>query len=180
MSLVEEIQERLAQSRERLLAAMEILPDEALLEANAVRHFSIAQLLAHLTAWEAELVTGLMRLDQGKKPGELLAALADPQAYDARRHREYRGRELDAIFDDFQRVRVQLESWLEEFSDRDLASTKRYEWLQGKSLARLIAETSYEKETQYVAEVHAFSQRWLLNNETPGYGDDGETPRQQA
>jgi uncharacterized damage-inducible protein DinB len=167
MSLAEEIQDRLARSRERLLVAIELLPDEALLEANAVQHFSVAELLAHLTAWEAEMVTGLMRLNQGKKPGRLLAALEDTVAYDAKRYPEYQGRELDAIFDDLQRVRVQLEAWLEEFSDRDLAGTRRYEWFKGKSLARVIAETSYEKEAHYLLELSAFARAWLMSSDAP-------------
>jgi hypothetical protein len=165
MSKLEELLDHLDQSRERLLMAIEPLPDEALLEANAVGRLSIADVLALLAAWEAELVTGLMQINQGKKPAKLLAALAQPEAYEAERYRENQGRDLDRIFDDFQGVRVQLEEWLEEFSERDLADPKRYPWLGGKSLARLIKDMTAGREATYTPQCDTFAREWVERHE---------------
>ena len=63
--------------------------------------WSMADILAHLTAWESELVTALMRIDQGKKPSKLLEAYSDIDGYNARRYAENKERELDRIFADF-------------------------------------------------------------------------------
>ncbi|MCB9421298.1 MAG: ClbS/DfsB family four-helix bundle protein [Ardenticatenaceae bacterium] len=159
------ILDQLDSSRERVLTAIEMLPDEALVEAGAVGKYSVADLLALQAAWEAELVTGLMRLNQRKKPEQLLAALARPDVYDAERYTEFAGRDLDLIFDDLQQVRMQLETWLEEFSERDLMGRNRYEWFGGKSLKQVILGVCTEQEAAYVADLERFSQQWLDEHE---------------
>lgn len=165
MDTQEKVLEELDQTRERLLVALADLPDEALLAPQAIGRFSIADLLAHFAVWEAELVTGLMRLDQGKKPAALLAALADREAYAQQRFVENQGRDLDRIFDDLQKVRIELEGWLEQFSERDLSDTKRYKWLNGRSLAQLIIAVTVKNETRYLPQVEAFAEKWLAEEE---------------
>lgn len=159
--------DRLYSSRERLLVALEPLPDELLLEPRTLGEWSIADLLAHLAAWESELVTGLMRLDQGKKPEHLLQALASRDAYNQQSLAENQGRALDPIFADFQGVRVQLEGWVEEFSNRDLTNPGRYKWLGGKPLWQIIAANSFEHEEAHLPAVEAFSERWLAEQDEP-------------
>jgi hypothetical protein len=161
MDIVFAILDQLDSTREQVLVAIEQLPDEALLAENAIGNYSIADILALQVAWEAELVTGLMRIDQGKKPEKLLAALAQPEAYDSRRYAEYRGRDLDIIFDDLQQVRMQLETWLEQFSERDLMNRKRYKWFGGESLKQVITAVTAERETAYVADMNRFARQWL-------------------
>jgi hypothetical protein len=165
MEIVLEILDVLDNSRERVLMALEELPDEALLAAGAVGKYSVADVLALQVAWEAELVTGLMQIDQGKKPEKLLAALAEPAAYDARRYDEFKGRDLDSIFDDLQQVRMQLETWLEIFSERDLTNRKRFQWLKGKSLREMITAVTTTRESAYAADLEQFAQRWLDEDE---------------
>ena len=80
-STIEKLLDALDSSRERLLVALDALPDEALLAPNTVGHWSVADLLVQQTAWESELVTGLMRISQGKKPVRLLAALDNAEEY---------------------------------------------------------------------------------------------------
>ncbi len=147
-------------SRERLLVAIEPLPDQALLMKNVVGAWSVADILANLTAWEAELVTGMMRLDQGKQPDKLLEALKNPAAYDEERYAENRGRDLDQVFEDFQLVRVKLEEWLEMFSERALNNPKQYRWFAGKSLGKIVAETTYEREGRFIPNLESFAKRW--------------------
>lgn len=169
MGRIEQLQEQLGQQRVRLLEAIEPLPDEALLEANAVEAWSVAGLLGVLTAWDAEVVTGLMRLEQNKKPEKLLAALAEADAYSQRAYGDNLTRDLDAIFDDFFRVRRQLEEWLEYFSDKDMASPTRYSWL-GRPLAEVISEATWRREASYVAPLRTFAERWLAANPEPAEG----------
>ena len=156
-----ELQERLDSVRMRLLQALAPLPDEALLHTGVVGEWSIADVLSHFINWEAELITGLMRIDQGKRPDRLLQALQDRDAYNAERYEEMKGRDLDRIFDDLQQVRQQLEGWLEQFGRRDLESTDRYRGLDGRPLWKLIASASFEHEAGHLEEIEAFSRRWL-------------------
>jgi hypothetical protein len=158
---VSEIQDKLDEHRERLLVAIEPLPDEALLEPGVMGDWSIADILAHLTAWESEMVTGLMRIKQGKKPAKMIEAFDDVDGYNARRFEENKGRDIERIFDDLQGVRVQLEQWLEEFSEKDLSDPKRYEWSPGLTLAHIIEENSYGHDAEHVEDIERFAAKWL-------------------
>ncbi len=166
MDYLETILDELDRSREQLLVAIEELDDVALLTPEVVGSYTIADCLALQTAWEAELVTAFMRLDRGQKPDKLLQALAQPEVVESRWVAENRARSLDAIFDDFQKVRMQLEEWLESFSEKDLTSPKRYAWLNGRSLAQLIAQLTYEREAGYIPAVASFAQAWLAEMDT--------------
>jgi len=156
-----EILDRLDEVRVRLLEALASLPDEALLQPNAVGEWSLADVLAHFVNWEAELVTGFNQIDQGRKPVRLLDALADRDAYNASRYAEMKGRELDRIFDDLQGVRVQIEDWLETFSDKDLQDPGRVPGAKGMPLWRLIAAASFEHEEQHLEAIETFAGNWL-------------------
>ncbi len=166
----DEILEELDNSRERLLVALEPLPDEALLQPGVMGDWSIADLLDHLTAWESELVTAFMHIDQGKRPIRMLEAFADVDGYNTRRQAENQDRDLDQIFDDLHSVRVQLEQWLEEFSDRDLIDPSRYDWAKGLPLWHIIKENSFGHEAEHLPEIEAFSSNWQA-----GHGAEGNS-----
>lgn len=157
---LEDILDKLDATREQLLVAIEMLPDEMLVEENAIGRFSIADVLAIQAAWEAELVTGFMRLDQGKKPEALLAALADPKTYNKQRYFENKDRSLDSIFDDYQQARIQVEQWLETFSEKALNDPKRFPVLLGRTLVNIVGQVTWEREEKYISPFSAFAQSW--------------------
>lgn len=159
MTAKERLLDQLDMTREQLLMALEWLPDEALLEP-AIDGWTVAGLLSVLTAWDAEVVTGLMRLKQGKRPDRLLAALADPDAYNTGRYAEHEGRDLDSIFDDFQQARVQLEDWIEGFSEKALTDPNRYKALGGRPLQALIGAATFQNEARYIPALREFAERW--------------------
>ena len=159
-----EILDELDKNRERLLLAIEELPDEALLEPGVMDEWSIADILAHLAAWESEMVTGLMQINQGKRPSKMIAAFTNVDAYNAERYTENKERDLERIFDDLQGVRVQLEQWLEEFSERDLNEADRYKWSEGITLAHIIKENSYGHDAEHLTQIEAFAARWLAEH----------------
>lgn len=160
MSSLENLYERLDSTREQLLMSLEWLPDEALLLPGVIGDWSIAGLLSILTAWDAELVTALMRLKQGRAPEALLAALADPTAYNAGRYQENLERDLDGVFEDFQGARVQLEDWLESFQERDFTDPNRFRPLGGRTLFDLIAASTYKHEARYLPRLKSFAREW--------------------
>jgi uncharacterized damage-inducible protein DinB len=156
----DEILEELDRVREELLVAIEPLPDEALLQPGVMGDWTMADILAHLVAWESEMVTALLRIDQGKTPQRLVDAFADVDGYNARRYQENKGRDLDRIFEDLIGVRVQLEDWLAEFSDKQLNDAKRYSWSRGLPLWHIIAENSFRHEAEHLPAIQAYAQRW--------------------
>jgi len=157
----EQLEQRLDETRERLLVAIDPLPDEALQQPATVGDWSIAAVLAHLTVWEAELVTGLMRIRDGRKPGRLLAAAAGREAYNSARHVENQERDLDRIFDDLFQVRRQLERWLVRFKNGELSKPGQFDWLKKGTLADLVSEFSWQHEDAHLAALEAFSAAWL-------------------
>lgn len=151
--------EALESTRLRLLEAIEPLDDDALLRPGVFGSYSPRDVLVLITTWQAELVTGLMKLRQGKKPVRLLAALADPAAYDARRLRENEGRDLDRIFEDLQGVYTQLERWLDEFSDREFTKAGVFKGLGQRPLWSLVRAASFGRELRYIPALQALSDR---------------------
>lgn len=156
----EELLDQLDNTRERLLMAIEYLPDNALMEPGTVGEWSIADLLSVLTAWDAEVVTGLMRLKQGKPPERLLAALADRQAYNAARFVENQGRDLDTVFEDFQGARVHLEEWIEAFNERALTAKGHYKALGDASLLGTIIAATAAHEATYLPVLEHIGRQW--------------------
>lgn len=162
MSTKEQLLDALDNSRESLLMAIEPLPDEALVEKQAVGEWSVCDVLINITAWEAELVTGLMRIQQNKRPEKLLDALMDPGRYDEQRYTENQDRDLDQVFMDLQQVRVQVEEWILEFTDRELDSPKRYRWLKGLALRKIVAASTFERERKFIPLLQLYAQQWSL------------------
>jgi len=160
MSAVEQLLNELDTTREQLLVAIEPLPDEALLQAGAANAWSIADILVNLTVWESELVTGLMKIDQGRKPGRLLAAMTRPEKYNQQRYAENIDRDLNRVFDDLIKVRLELEEWLETFSDRQLTDKKRYKYFNGRSLSQIVTEITIENERRYLPDLQQFARAW--------------------
>ena len=159
-SVIEQLLDALDSSRERLLVALDELPDEALLAPNSIGDWSVADFLVQQTAWESELVTGLMQISQGKKPVRLLAALDNVEEYGRLRYEENKGRDLDRIFDDLPQVRMQIEEWLEEFSEKQLSQKGHYAWLKNRSLADLITQLTIEHELRYLPLVQLLARQW--------------------
>lgn len=160
MSALEDLLDRLDAARERTLVALEMLPDEALVQSGVVGRWSIANLLSILTAWDAEVVTALMQLRAGKAPERLLAALRNPDVYNAQRFQEARERDLDSVFEDFQNSRTKLEDWLSELSERALTDRNHYKALGGVALGQLIARATSDHEARYLPFLTAFADRW--------------------
>jgi uncharacterized damage-inducible protein DinB len=156
-----DLQEHLENVRLQLLEAIAELPDEALLAPGAVGEWSIRDLLFLLTAWDAELVTGLMQIKQRKQPKRLLDALANRAGYEKAQQQIGVKRDLDPVFDDLQQVRLELEDWITQFSDRELSDPGAYPWLPERPLWSLIAETSYQNEERYLPAVESFARAWL-------------------
>ena len=160
MSALEDLLDNLDAARERTLMALEMLPDEALVAPGVIGRWSIADLLSILTAWDAEVVTGLLRLQGRKPPEKLLAALANPDFYNAARYQDAQGRDLEVIFNDFQAARMHLEEWLSELSERALTDPRHYKALGGQPLGRVIARATYEHEARYLPFLTTYADRW--------------------
>lgn len=161
MVTVEELQNRLTGLRDKLLTTIADLPDEALSASGAVGDWSVAQVLGIVSAWEAELVTGLAEVQRGKRPARLLNALSQVEKYNAQRAAEQADRSLDDVFHDLQGARIHLEMRLEDLTDRDLNDPRRYRWSKNRPLWQWITQGSVDRERSFIPALQAFADRWL-------------------
>ena len=140
--------------REKLEQAVAPLSAEEITTPMTPGGWSVKDVVAHVTAWEAELVTALMQISQGFKPKIL--SLPDDDVYNAQIYAEQKDRPLDRILSDFRGVFPQLLKRVSEFSERDLIDARRYSWMKGKPLERLIAGSSYEHYAEHRATIEAW------------------------
>lgn len=161
----DEILEQLENTRIQLLELLEPIPNEVLIEPGAFGDWSIADVLAHIAAWESELVTMLLQIDRGQKPEKWLTSVRDIDGYNHQRYLENQGRAPDRIFDDLQGVRRQLEGWLEEFDDRQLNDPKAFGWAKGNPLWLIIKESSFGHEAEHIEEINSFLMKGIGSDE---------------
>jgi uncharacterized protein (TIGR03083 family) len=130
---IAELLKALEDARAGLEAVLAGLDETQLLAADTCGTWSIKDVLAHLTACEAELVTGLSRIRRGQNPGKILYTDAEIQAQNEKWQAENRDRPLDRVLADFRGVRRQLVRQLESLGDQDLNAPRP--WFQKRTIA---------------------------------------------
>ena len=155
----QEIVKALEDSREPIMRIIDELSDEQMLEPGVVGEWTLKDLIAHLTRWEAELIKLLWQIRQGGTPSSMLVEEMDFDAINARWNQEDQSRSLGRILEDFYAVREQTLRRLEYFNDRDLDDPNRYPFLKGKPLWIKIAGNSFAHDQEHLEQI----QRWLGN-----------------
>lgn len=143
-----ELIQALNHSRQELESALRgLTPDEM----EAVRgHWSVKQTLAHLTVWEAELVTGMAKLKRGQKTFKTQYPDAEVNTINDRVAQETARRPLERVQADFVGVRKQLLRQLEGWSDKDLNAMR---FPKNESLADLVINWVVEHEIEHAVEL---------------------------
>ena len=144
----------------QFLAQMEqwreqIKPQLALVGADdlsraAAGEWSVLDKLAHLAAWDAEAVLALARVKQGGKPRYLNISPVETDKLNAQWLVENRGRDAERVLGDFQGVWRQLVRQVRGFAPAELEDSKRYSWLQGKSLIDFVDEWVLQHEREHL------------------------------
>jgi hypothetical protein len=149
----DEILDALEDERENLLDAIEGLSDEEMLEAGVVGDWSIKDILAHLSAWEAELVKLLWQARHGERPSGIYTSGVPVDEVNKVWSQAAQSRPLERVIDDFISVRKQTIRRVEPFSDADLSDPQRYPWLEGNPLWEWIENDSFGHEAEHAAQI---------------------------
>jgi hypothetical protein len=157
----------LKDSHERLLRSLEGLSPEEMLEPGVVGDWSIKDILAHLSRWEAELVKLLWQARQGIQPTGLLTDESPVDEVNARWYQEDQARPLDRIQEDFNGVREQTIRRLDYFTDRDLNDPIRYSWLGSQPLWEWVASESFEHDDEHLEQIRAWREKKGGYHDTP-------------
>lgn len=143
-------------ARAKLLQALEGLSDAQMLQVGAVGIWSVKDVLAHLVAWEAELVTTLSRLDQYKRAAPAIVEIEDIDAWNADQYRTNATRPLEAILEDFHGVHKHLIRALEDLDNRTLNDNRMWPWMEGEPLSYLVAENAIWHEEEHADDILAW------------------------
>jgi hypothetical protein len=155
----DEILDALEDQRESLLDAIEGLPDLILLEPGVTGEWSIKDILAHLSAWEAELVKLLWQARHGQSPTGVYTGGVPVDEINAVWSQAAQSRPWERVFDDFISVRKQTIRRVEPFSDAELNDAQRWPWLKGHPLWEWIANDSFGHEEEHVAQIRTWREQ---------------------
>ena len=129
--------------REALETVLAGLSPGQMTAAGVMGEWSVKDLLGHMAMWEARLVMLLYTLERGVEP-KLPRGQAQVAKINAESFAEQRERPLERVLSDFHAVHAQLLKRLEAVKERDLADAKRYKWLEGDTLEKLVAANTFE------------------------------------
>jgi len=108
--------------------------------------------------WEARLVTILYANERGVSP-KMLRGQAEVDKVNAESYAEQRERPLDRVVADFHAVHAQLLKRLDRLTDRDLSDPKRFEWMEGQPLEKLVAGDTFEHYAEHRPMIQAWRNR---------------------
>jgi hypothetical protein len=144
------ILEELTNSHRKMLEAIDGLSEEAMLQPGVCETWSVKDILNHLSHWEAELVTLLWQVAQGKRPSSTSHSNEEIESLNQRWYQEGFERSLEMVMADFRGVRKQTIRRVEALTEDDLTQTDRFPWLKGTSLAEKIAVYSFEHDMEHI------------------------------
>ncbi|GAB4571273.1 MAG: hypothetical protein Kow0077_07560 [Anaerolineae bacterium] len=142
--------EEVRKSRQTLLEAMKDLPEDVMVRPGVEGIWSIKDILSHLIAWEAELVTALSRrLARGYKHAPQIVTIEDIDDWNMEQYHLNAAKPLDVILQDFHGVHKHLLRAIEDLDDKVLTDPLWFEWMEGEPLAYLILETAVWHEQEH-------------------------------
>jgi hypothetical protein len=144
----------LKSSRANFMAAIGGLTPDQLLRPGACGLWSVKDVMAHLTAWESELVTALAKLDKNKAPH--LVEIEEIDEWNAEQYALTVSRSLEGVQEDFQNVLKQLVRIIEELDEYTLTDPRAIRWNGGDPLYLQISDAAYEHEDEHVVDIKAW------------------------
>jgi hypothetical protein len=154
----------LTASRAEMEDCLENVSDDQYLVPGVSGERSVKDLLAHLTIWEAQLITLIFRSGLGRKPDTAHFSKEPRRKLNERWQEQHKDRPIEKVLEDFEGIRNQTIRRLEELSDGDLTNPKRYPWLSGHPLWWWVMNDTVEHERHHMKEIKA----WLDGSSVGG------------
>lgn len=170
--LKKDVLDQVLAARKVLLNAIDGLPQDAMLRPGAMGMWSVKDILAHLTAWESELVTALSKLDAKQMPGIL--KIDDIDDWNADQYHTAAPRPLGDVLEDFHGVHKHLVRTIEALDDKALSDPRRFRWMEGEPLSYLILENAILHEQEHAEAILEWRSASGLDDRHGA--ESGETP----
>lgn len=152
-----ELLEAIQQERAAFEATLAGLTPEQMTAPGVMGEWSVKDLLGHVAMWESRLVTILYSVERGVEPKTLRSSEVD--RVNAESYVEQRERPLDRVLSDFHAVHVQLLKRLDALQDRDLSDSKRFPWMEGEPLEKLVAGDTFEHYAEHRPAIEAWRKK---------------------
>jgi len=146
-------------ARARLLDAIAGLSDDQMVQVGAVGIWSVKDVLAHLVAWEAELVTALSSIEQHKRRAPRIMQIEDIDDWNAEQYRVNAARPVQNILEDFHGVHRHLLAAIDTLTDAQLDDNLMWPWMEGDPLSYLIAENASWHEEEHAEDILAWREQ---------------------
>jgi hypothetical protein len=147
----QELLDELSSARFELLEALAGLTPEDMLITGVVGLWSVKDILAHLAAWESEVVTALNQVQNKRMPSIL--KIDDIDEWNDEQYRTNIRRSMEVIQADFEGVHRMLARMIQDFDERSLLDNRRYPWMEGEPLWYLIEENVTLHEREHAASI---------------------------
>lgn len=144
-----------------LRAAIEDLDSDTMLRPGVAGVWSVKDILAHVTAWESELVTALNQA-QGRGVPKIMQ-IDDFDAWNAEQYRINAPRPLALVLQDFEGVFEKMFEMVRDYNEKDLTDRWRYPWMEGEPLSYLIEETASLHEREHAEEIRVWRESVLTS-----------------
>jgi uncharacterized protein (TIGR03083 family) len=138
-----ELLEAIRKEREAFEIAFAGLTAEQMIAPGVMGEWSVKDILGHVAMWESRLVTILYSIERDVAP-KMLHGPVEADRVNAESYAEQRDRPLERILSDFHAVHGQLLKRLDSVKERDLTDPKRFTWMEGEPLEKLIASDTFE------------------------------------
>lgn len=166
-----ELLEVLEDERQELLEMLEDLPDALLLEPGVQGEWSIRDILAHLGAWEGQLVTLLFQAMQGiPRPTTAHFGKETDDEVNQRWHLAGKDRPLEMVWQDWLGTRKQVIRRVSEMSETDLNDPKRFPWQNNVPLYQWVLDSTVLHEEEHADAIR----EWLEEHDQPPAGSNGK------
>ncbi|MCB9437238.1 MAG: DinB family protein [Anaerolineales bacterium] len=149
------------QARRTLLAAMEGLTDDEMLRPGAAGYWSVKDIMAHLTAWESELITALVWVEQKKRGAPAIVKIDEIDEWNDEQYHISVARPLQIIREDFEGVAKHLIAAIEALDDDALDNNRRFSWMEGEPLSYLVYENAIWHEEEHAEDIRAWREEGL-------------------
>lgn len=149
------------QARRTLLAAMEGLTDDEMLRPGAAGYWSVKDIMAHLAAWESELITALVWVEQKKRGAPGIVKIDEIDEWNDEQYHISVARPLKVIREDFDGVAKHLVAAIEALDDDTLDNNRRFSWMEGEPLSYLVYENAIWHEEEHAEDILAWREEGL-------------------
>lgn len=153
MSQKQQLIEEYEAARQTLLDSLDGLNDDDYLQAGAVGVWSLKDLLAHITAWESELVTALVHVENNKGGMPHIVQIEDIDQWNEEQYHISARRPLDIIRQDFAGIKKHVIEAIQALDDKTLFTHGKLSWMEGEALAYLVYENAIWHEEEHAADV---------------------------